>query len=165
MAKYNRGKKKEHHKARKIFKKKQISPPHISDKESYDYICYFDGSFSFGKMGSGCKIIDNDTEQVVFEQSKEYRIHKGSANTAEYLGFINLLRVIKDSVHGKKILILGDSLLVVNQMNAIFAIKKGIYKPYAEQALELLQSIDNEVVIKWISRKFNKDADSLSKIH
>jgi ribonuclease HI len=79
------------------------------------------------------------------------------------MAFIWILKwIIHEGFFDNPILIKGDSMLVVQQMNDIWRIKDGKYKPYAIEAKELLSNLTN-VQIKHIYREQNEEADNLSK--
>jgi ribonuclease HI len=90
---------------------------------------------------------------------------KGSSNVAEYKAFHSLLNYLDSTVEGANILIIGDSMLVVNQMNGTQGIRKGAYKPFALSAREQLgiSQTKNKFTIKWVYREQNSIADDLSK--
>jgi hypothetical protein len=60
---------------------------------------------------------------------------------------------------------MGDSQLVVNQMNGQWAIKEGAYTKYAQRCKELLRLFGKKPTINWIKREQNEEADNLSKGH
>lgn len=130
------------------------------------YYCYFDGSCTpinpNGKMGTGVYIVSENNK---FEDSKTYEAKIGNTNNvAEYLALIRILKLLKKKTRCH-IQINGDSNLVINQMRGIWQIKEGMYKPYAEQAKELLTELKkkNEIELRWIPREQNWKADELSK--
>jgi len=126
------------------------------------YKCYFDGACEpknpGGKMGMGIYITDGTKEFAsnTFVAAKP----ENTNNIAEYSAFIMILGLMKNKI-GDKIEIFGDSMLVVNQMNGEWRLKKGAYMEYALKASPLLSELkrNNEVVIRWIPREQNEKAD------
>lgn len=131
-------------------------------------ICYFDGACEpinpCGNMGIGAYITKNS--EVLFEHSDYVPAKKTNTNNvAEYMGFIAILKWLKENGHVEShVLINGDSNLVVQQMNGKWKIKSGLYAEYAREAKELLKEFKN-VTVKWIPRELNTIADELSKKH
>lgn len=54
-----------------------------------------------------------------------------------------------------------DSALVVNQLNGRWQVKAEHLKPFHEQALALVQQFE-DIVIAWVPRKANAEADALA---
>lgn len=113
-----------------------------------------------------------------------YKKHKGippdpanSNNVAEYRAFIHALHYAgQDQFRGKKILIMGDSQLVIRQMANFIAInrcnqkkryrmKGGLYEQHYHTARELLEDFPGDKLhLWWIGRDYNEEADGLSKL-
>jgi|25BtaG_2_1085352.scaffolds.fasta_scaffold06575_2 ribonuclease HI len=86
-----------------------------------------------------------------------------SNNVAEYSGFIDILRRLKNNFLTKeKIIIRGDSKLVIEQMSGCWKIKKGIYVPLAYEAQKLLRKF-RKTTLEWIPRDENEVCDKLAK--
>ena len=96
-------------------------------------------------------------------------------NIAEYHGLLEGLRYLVERFNGRKdleILIMGDSALVCNMVNRIWG-KKRPHKD-APHLLPLLQEIwkllgylkgyGNIVMLHWIPREANTEADELTKL-
>lgn len=129
--------------------------------------CFFDGACKGnpdGAMGFGAVIIDGDN---VHEISHGVKAKIGNSNNvAEYLAFIEVLTYIKDNFDkNDKIIIQGDSTLVVKQMSGQWKIKEGSYVEHALFAKDLLEKIKyqiGKIGIGWIPRERNGHADRLS---
>lgn len=142
-----------------------IIPSFRSKKE---YQGYFDGACypknPCGEMGYGAVIVKDS--EIKHEYAGHVNANKhNSNNVAEYLAFMKLLELIEVNKIND-IDIMGDSTLVVKQMNREMSISSGRYKPYAIKALSILEKMkDNglSVNIKWIPREQNTYADMLSK--
>ena len=86
-----------------------------------------------------------------------------SNNVAEYAGFLRALEFLKDSnLNRERILVEGDSKLVIEQMSGKWKIKHGFYKSTALEAQKLLKDFPN-IVFKWIPRDKNERCDKLAK--
>ena len=86
-----------------------------------------------------------------------------SNNVAEYKAFIELLKSLKNlGYQDRQVIVNGDSMLVVQQMNGNWRIKEGRYRPYALEALKLVGEFTN-LIIRHVYREKNQEADDLSK--
>jgi len=128
---------------------------------------YFDGACMptnpSGAMGMGMYIRRGNNSQEW--QEGRAPAYENSNNVAEYLAFIEILRLLKFET--KCIIrIYGDSLLVVNQMNDKWEIRKGYYKENAILAKSLLKELrrNNVVTVTWIPRDSNALANDLAQL-
>lgn len=138
-----------------------------SEQSGEDIICYFDGSCApynpGGRAGYGYIIYN-----------KEIELHRGhgtqeapqgyltSNNLAEYAGMKAVLSyLINYNLNNLKIIVYGDSKLVIQQMRGNWRIKRGSYVEVARQCQSLLRLFKN-ITFKWIPREENTIADSLS---
>jgi len=135
-----------------------------------NYTAFFDGAIGpdnpGGEMGCGAIIYGPD-KRIVFQQSKTYSpTPLNSNNSAEYLALQIILDWTENNLNkGDGIVVYGDSLLVVNQMNDKWVIKNGLYKNDARLALNTLWNIKKTINIslKWVPREKNIEADMLSR--
>lgn len=137
----------------------------------YDYTCYFDGACQpknpGGAMGIGA-LIKNDIGLTIDSQTRFVAPKPNNTNNvAEYMALIWVLNtLIAGELAGKNVLILGDSKLVIEQMNCRWDIKKGDYVPYAKRAQEMFYDLrinrKVKIDVQWIPREQNTEADALS---
>lgn len=129
---------------------------------------YFDGACQpinpGGKMSYGIVIYKDQFKVLekgeVIDSPDD---HKNSNNFAEYTGFLTLLGVLIDKGwENEKIIIRGDSKLVINQMFEDWNINAGLYVPVAMAAKELLKKFPH-IEGKWLGRGENNIADELSE--
>ena|SRR3990167_9991362 len=86
-----------------------------------------------------------------------------SNNVAEYSGFLRALEFLKDKNWQKeKIIIKGDSKLVIEQMFGSWKMKQGLYLNFAYKAKNLLNQFSN-ISGQWIPREKNEICDKLAK--
>lgn len=137
---------------------------------TYDYTCYFDGACEpknpGGAMGIGAVILDKENNRI--SQLSHYVRAKpeNSNNVAEYQGFGWLVTKLNEIIpEGSNVLIMGDSKLVVEQMNGNWNIKAGAYVQFAHKARPILEKLKEKCFVKvqWIPRENNSIADDLSK--
>ena len=82
-------------------------------------------------------------------------------NEVEYEALLKGLELVK-SVEARSILILGDSQLVMSQINGTYEAKEGRMKKYLEKVLRLVKKF-KEINFVQISREKNMEADALVK--
>jgi ribonuclease HI len=111
---------------------------------AYGYLAYHDGQMihrGFRAVGEG----------------------KGMTNNvAEYEGLMAAAQWLKDMGIDEKIVIKGDSQLVIKQMKGEFRISSATSKRYVPQIKQLLQGMDVSFV--WVPREENEEADKLSRL-
>ena len=110
---------------------------------------------------------------LIFEDKK--RIHKqnerigvASNNVAEYTALIRALEFVRDTIQKSKIkakslLIISDSLLMVNQVNGLYKVKNADIKPLHSQIKMLEMELGLPISYKHVLRDKNTEADALVK--
>jgi ribonuclease HI len=83
-------------------------------------------------------------------------------NMAEYEGLMAAAQWLRDEGIEEKIVIKGDSQLVIKQMKGEWKINSATSKKYVPQIRRLLQG--KEVSFSWIPREENEEADQLSRV-
>ena len=125
----------------------------------FNFIMNFDGCSKGnpGISGAGAVIYDSDKE--IWSDSF-FVGEKATNNHAEYAGLIlGLQQAVELDI--KRLLVIGDSQLVINHM-------KGIYKCSSPNLIELydrakqLEKQFDEIFYEHVLRNFNKRADALS---
>ena len=94
----------------------------------------------------------------------KYKLHlqyQPTNNEVEYEAFLKGLELAK-SVEAKSVLVLGDSQLVMGQVNGTYEAKEGRMKKYLEKMLLLVKKF-KEVNFFQIPREENVEADILAK--
>jgi ribonuclease HI len=102
----------------------------------------------------------------------EELIHKGfravgegkgmTNNVAEYEGLKAAALWLQDNGIDEKILIKGDSRLVIKQMKGDWQVNSATSKRYAPEIKRLLEGKD--ATFQWIPREENEEADKLSRV-
>lgn len=118
------------------------SSPHKGNRASYGYV--LEGS-----------ILSQETEEVPEDL-------KQTNNVAEYLGLIaGLKKAIRLGI--SDIEIVGDSQLVIYQLEGRYKCKSKHLKPLHSEATRLLELMPN-YSLRWVRRHENTRADSVSRI-
>lgn len=83
-------------------------------------------------------------------------------NVAEYEGLKAASMWLQDNEIKEKILIKGDSQLVMKQMKGEWQVNSTTSKKYVPEIKRLLQGMD--VTFQWVPREKNEEADKLSRV-
>jgi ribonuclease HI len=111
---------------------------------AYGYIVYRDGApiwRGFGTVGEGRGMTNN---------------------VAEYEGLLAAAQWIVDEGINEKIMIKGDSQLVIKQMKGEYRVNSATSKKYVPEIKRLLAG--KEVSFSWVPREENEVADGLSRV-
>lgn len=129
------------------------------------FILYFDGSCQPKNPGGvaryGWHIESGDGVRVAQDAREVCRGAEATNNVAEWAGLRAGLRYLRDQNLRKRLIIRGDSQLVINQLNGMWKCKKAHLKVYLDDCQDIL--LEWEWKAEWISRSENQIADSLSK--
>ena len=87
--------------------------------------------------------------------------YQATNNEVEYEALLKGLELAK-FVEAKSILILGDSQLIMGQINGTYEAKKGRMKKYLEKVLHLMKKLKEANFVQ-IPREENMEADTLAK--
>ena len=127
---------------------------------------HFDGSCEpqnpGGNMGFGVLIKLNG--KIIFENTGFAPASpRNTNNVAEYQALVNGLQWLLDNAFSSdQIEVMGDSMLVINQMKKVWRAKGGFYFPTYQKACALRDQFDN-ISFRWIPRDQNSEADNLSR--
>jgi len=115
---------------------------------TYGFVIYQNGKpikEGYGVIGEGKGMTNNVAEYTALKKAIEW-LDRENIN-------------IRDK---NKILIRGDSKLVINQLKGVWKVKSHTSKRFVPQIKELLK--DKEVEFEWIPREKNEEADNLSRV-
>ena len=159
-----------------------------SNEETFEFIVHFDGGArgNPGVAGAGAEIIFTKTvKKTITKRVKTHIRHflgdSFTNNQAEYQGLIcaleNVHKTILEQGQRQKpykmmLVIQGDSKLIINQMNGIYACKNAKLKPLYAKSKALIESITklNQMGSCWVRyvhvyREQNKIADGKYAFH
>jgi ribonuclease HI len=128
--------------------------------ESVDnFVMMFDGGSRGNPGPSGCGyVIYNSAYRIVCEGSES--LGTQTNNYAEYMGLILGLKKSCE-LDIKNLIIKGDSLLIINQLNGTFSVKSDNLKPLYNEAKKSLLNFENVQYIH-VKRNNNAAADELA---
>jgi ribonuclease HI len=127
---------------------------------SRQYLLQFDGGARVnGISGAGVVIYDDESGKEIW---CGYYFHPEPTtnNVSEYIGLICGMECAR-SLGIKKLIVEGDSLLVVRQMNGIYRTREVMLELFREEALQIVKDL-SYCQIRYIPRAENKRADWLA---
>ncbi|MUK88022.1 reverse transcriptase-like protein [Ornithinibacillus sp. L9] len=133
--------------------------------EPHDVTIYFDGGFDLKtkKSGLGCA--------VYYQQNgKSFRLRKNAHvdeldtnNEAEYAAFhLGLQEIEQLGVHHLPVTFVGDSQVVINQLNGEWPVYEEELSKWADRIEAKLQDLGIQPEYELVSRKQNREADHLA---
>lgn len=141
-----------------------------SQEATRNYVAYFDGLCEPRNPGGVATygIVIQMNGKTIYEDSglaeAQPWSNEASNNVAEYSAIINALEWFKKNAgHDARIMILGDSRLVISQLNGKFKVKSLRLVELHHRAKKLLEEFKH-LTIEWVDRSLNQEADRLSRI-
>src|SRR6187399_1440946 len=141
---------------------KRASPsrkPFPVKEASKEWLMYFDGAFSLQGAGAGVLLVTPTGEHLKYVVQMHFPKEQATNNTAEYEGLLAGLRIAAD-LGIKKLIVRGDSQLVVNQVNKDY--QSPLMKAYVDEVRKLEEHFDG-IQAEHVPRAENDIADYLSK--
>lgn len=125
------------------------------------YVLRFDGGSrgNPGVAGAGMVLYDADEGQEVWS-GYSFMGDKYTNNEAEYTGILEGLRCAY-AMGARSVVIQGDSLLVIKQLEGAWRVKAENLRPYHQKALNVLKQFDSFHLCH-IEREHNSRADELA---
>lgn len=128
------------------------------------YVLFFDGCSKGnpGKSGAGAVLYREGLAEEIWSQA-QFVGNKETNNYAEYMGLIlGLEEVVARAALGvTHLLVKGDSLLVIKQMQGVYQVKAPNLIPLYQRAVGLVKQLPS-VEFQHVYRAANKRADALS---
>ena len=122
------------------------------------WVVHVDGSSTQHAGGIGVVLQSPEGDKLKHKVRLQYR---PTNNEVEYETLLKGLELAK-SVEAKSVLVLGDSLLVMGQINGTYEAKEERMKKYLEKVLQLVKKFKEANFIQ-IPREENAEADTLAK--
>src|SRR3989337_1404849 len=131
----------------------------LGKEASKEWLMYFDGAFSLQGAGAGVLLVAPTGEHLKYVVRMLFPKEQVTNNTAEYEGLLAGLRIAAD-LGIKKLIVKGDSQLVVRQVNKSYQCP--LMEAYVDEVRKLEERFDG-LQMEHIPRAENDVADSLSK--
>ena len=127
-------------------------------EDNKKWVIHVDGSSTQHAGGIGVVLQSPKGDKLKYKLRLQYQ---PTNNEVEYKALLKGLELAK-SVEAKSILILGDSQLVMGQVNGTYEAKEGRMKKYLEKVLLLVKKFKEANFVQ-IPREENVEADALAK--
>ncbi|GAA0142606.1 hypothetical protein LIER_03465 [Lithospermum erythrorhizon] len=124
-----------------------------------EWVVYVDGARN--SKDAGAEIMIQGPDQAKMEYALRFSF-KSSNNEAEYEVMIAGLMLVK-SLGVQRVIVRGDSKLVIDQINGKCGVKNEILMKYLEKAMTMAKHFD-QTIFQHIPRAQNEDADRLSQL-
>src|SRR6187399_619911 len=138
----------------------EVLETNIPVKEaSKEWIMYFDGAFSLQGAGAGVLLVAPTEEHLKYVVQMHFPKEQATNNTAEYEGLLAGLRIAAE-LGIKKLIVRGDSQLVVRQVNKSY--QSPLMEAYVDEVRKLEEHFDG-LQMEHVPRAQNDIAEGLSK--
>ena len=107
---------------------------------SHNWIMYFDGAFSLKGAGAGVLLVTPTGEHLKYMIQMHFPREVSTNNTTEYKGLLAGLRIAAD-LGIKKLIVRGDSQLVVRQVNKDY--QSPLMEAYVDEVRKLEERFDS----------------------
>ena len=104
-----------------------------------DWVMYFDGAFSLQGTSAGVLLVAPTGEHLKYVIQMHFPREMSTNNTAEYEGLLAGLRIAAD-LGVKKLIVRGDSQLVVRQVNKDY--QSPLMEAYVDEVRKLEERFD-----------------------
>src|SRR3954462_11523237 len=138
----------------------EIPETSIPGKEATkEWLMYFDGAFSLEGAGAGVLLVTLTGEHLKYIVQMHFPKEQAINNTAEYEGLLASLRIAA-YLGIKKLIVRGDSQLVVRQVNKNY--QSPLMEAYVDEVRKLEERFDG-LQMEHVPRAENDIADGLSQ--
>ena len=127
-------------------------------EDSKKWVVHVDGSSTQHVGGIGVVLQSPEGDKLKHKIRLQYQ---ATNNEVEYKALLKGLELAK-SMEAKSILVLGDSQLVMGQINGTYEAKEGRMKKYLEKVLRLVKRFKEANFVQ-APREENVEADTLAK--
>ncbi|XP_065623693.1 uncharacterized protein LOC136065011 [Quercus suber] len=130
----------------------------VGEKESIKWVVYVDGSSTQYAGGVGVVLQSPEGDKLKHKVRLQYQT---TNNEAEYEALLRGMELAK-FVEAESLLVLGDSQLIIGQVNGVFEAKEERMRKYLNRVMRLIKKFE-EVNFVQIPREENMEADALAK--
>lgn len=135
------------------------------DTEPHNITVYFDGGFDRGtrQTGLGCAIYYEQNGKPLRLRRNAFSSELKSNNEAEYAAlYLGLVELELLNVHHLPVRIIGDSQVVINQLNGEWPALEKELASWADKIDAKLEQLHIQAEYQLVSRKDNSEADRLA---
>ncbi|XP_050243637.1 uncharacterized protein LOC126692173 [Quercus robur] len=136
----------------------EFTPSHNETEDSKRWIVHVDGSSTRHAGGIGVVLQSPEGDKLKHKVRLQY---EATNNEVEYEALLKGLELAK-SVEAKSICVMGDSQLIMGQVNGMYEAKEERMKKYLGRVMRLVRRFENADFIQ-IPREENVEADTIAK--
>ncbi|XP_065636337.1 uncharacterized protein LOC136070380 [Quercus suber] len=130
----------------------------VGEKENTKWVVYVDGSSTQHTGGIGVVLQSPEGDKLKHKVHLQYQT---TNNEAEYKALLKGMELAK-SVEAKSLLVLGDSQLIIGQVNGMFETKEERMRKYLNRVMRLIKKFEKVSFVQ-IPREENMEADVLAR--
>ena len=136
----------------------EFTPSHDETEDSKRWVVHVDGSSTWHVGGIGVVLQSPEGDKLKHKVRLQYQT---TNNEVEYEALLKGLELAK-SVEAKSILVLGDSQLIMGQVNGMYEAKEERMKKYLSRVMHLVKRFEKADFVQ-ILREENVEADIIAK--
>ncbi|XP_050254824.1 uncharacterized protein LOC126700657 [Quercus robur] len=136
----------------------KFTPSHDETEGSDRWVVHVDGSSTKYAGGIGVVLQSSKGDKLRHKVCLQYQ---ATNNEVEYEALLKWLKLAK-SVEAKSILVLGDSQLVMGQVNGMYKVKEERMRKYLSRVMRLMKRFEKTEFVQ-IPREENVEADTIAK--
>ncbi|XP_050248675.1 uncharacterized protein LOC126695925 [Quercus robur] len=136
----------------------EFTPSHNEAEDSKRWIVHVDGSSTRHAGGIGVVLQSPEGDKLKHKVRLQYQT---TNNEVEYEALLKGLELAK-SVEAKSIRVMGDSQLIMGQVNGMYEAKEGRMKKYLGRVMRLVKRFEKADFVQ-IPREENVEADTIAK--
>ncbi|XP_050258795.1 uncharacterized protein LOC126703759 [Quercus robur] len=136
----------------------EFTPSHNEAEDSKRWIVHVDGSSTRHAGGIGVVLQSPEGDKLKHKVRLQYQ---ATNNEVEYEALLKGLELAK-SVEAKSICVMGDSQLIMGQVNGMYEAKEGRMKKYLGRVMRLVKRFEKADFVQ-IPREENVEADTIAK--
>ncbi|XP_050258937.1 uncharacterized protein LOC126703927 [Quercus robur] len=136
----------------------EFTPSHNEAEESERWIVHVDGSSTRHAGGIGVVLQSPEGDKLKHKVRLQYQ---ATNNEVEYEALLKGLELAK-SVEAKSIRVMGDSQLIMGQVNGMYEAREGRMKKYLSRVMRLVKRFEKADFVQ-IPREENVEADTIAK--
>ena len=136
----------------------EFTPSHDETEDSKRWVVHVDGSSTQHAGGIGVVLQSPEGDKLKHKVRLQYQT---TNNEVEYEALLKGLELAK-SVEAKSILVLGDSQLIMGQVNGMYEAKEERMRKYFNKVMRLMKRFEKADFVQ-IPREENVEADTIAK--
>ena len=116
----------------------EFTPNHDETEDNKRWVVHMDGSSTYHACGIGVILQSPEGDKLKHKVRLQYQV---TNNEVEYKAFLKGLELAK-SLKAKSILVLGDSQLIMGQVNGMYEAKEERMRKYLNRVMRLMKRFE-----------------------